>query len=136
VLHRLHGTKKAHDACRLVESLVNRGRRLVVWVGDEGRAQVLDDYLWTFSQSSFVAHVRVQAGGSCEEPVAVLSARVENPNRADTLVIVDRLADPSAAAGFSEVHDLDAGTEEDGGKSEAWRQAGFEVVEVTGLGAP
>lgn len=133
VLHKLRGSKKAQDACRLIEALVDSGRRVVVWVSDEGRARVLDDYLWTFSQSSFVPHTLAPAGTSCSDPAAIVSGALENPNGADTLVVVDRVGEPASAAGFGVVHDLDAGTEEDQGKLDAWRAAGFDVEEVSGL---
>lgn len=134
VLHRLRGTKKAQDACRLVESLVDAGRRVVVWVSDEGRARVLDDYLWTFSQSSFVPHAFVTSGKACDDAAVIVSGVLENPNGADTLVVVDRLVEFAGGDDFDEVHDLDAGTEEDAGKADAWRQSGAEVVEVSGVG--
>jgi len=135
VLHKLRGSKKAQDACRLIESLLEGGRRVVVWVSDEGRARVLDDYLWTFSQSSFVPHALVSSGTTCEDPAAIVSGVLENPNGADVLVVVDRVDDLAAASGFDEVHDLDAGTEEDQGKAEGWRAVGFDVDEVSGLGS-
>ena len=130
MVHRLAGSKKAHEACRLVESLYDRGLRIVLWVGDDGRAGILDQYLWTFSQSAFLPHV-VWDGGPCDDPIVILTGSVANPNRADALVVVGRLADATGAEAFGEVHDLDAGGDEDAGKAAGWEAAGF-AVEVVG----
>ena len=132
VLHRLTGSKKALEACRLVERLYSSGRRVAVWVSDRGRAGVLDEYLWTFAQNSFVPHV-LWDGGDGDEPVAIVTGTLTNPNRAEALVVADRLPDPAAAVGWPEVHDLLTSAAEDEGKKEAWEAAGFSVLEVRGI---
>lgn len=129
-LHRLTGTKKALEACRLVERLYLAGTRTVVWVSDAGRAGTLDEYLWTFAQHSFVPHSLWAGKGDCDDPVVVATGALGNPNGATALVIVDRLADPALAAGFSEVHDIVAQSPEDEGKASAWAQAGFAVADA------
>jgi DNA polymerase-3 subunit chi len=129
VLHRLAGTKKAHEACRLVEALYRKGKRVVVYLSDGGRAAVLDDYLWTFAQQSFVPHVLWDGRGEVEDPVVVLSDTLSNPNGATVLVIGDRLTDLGAATKFQEVHDFVTASPEDEGKARAWQEAGFEVGE-------
>ncbi len=48
VLHRLAGTKKALDVCRLVERLYQAGKRVTVLLSDSGRAAMFDEYLWTY----------------------------------------------------------------------------------------
>jgi DNA polymerase III subunit chi len=133
IVHRLAGTKKALEACRLIERLYQAGRRVTVWVADAGRAAVLDQYLWTFAQSSFVPHVLWDGSGELDEPVAVVTGTLANPNRGDVLVIGDVLADPSSARGWAEVHDLASAAAEDEGKREAWEAAGFAVAEVRGV---
>jgi DNA polymerase IIIc chi subunit len=135
VIHKLPGRKKALDACRLAEALYGRGRRVVVWIADGGRAAMFDQYLWTFAPYAFVPHVLCSAGEACGEPVVVVTGALCNPNGADVLLVVDRLDGTDAAAGFAEVHDLDAETDEDAGKSEMWRAAGYEVSAVRGLDA-
>ena len=105
-----------------------------MWSADEGRTQLLDEYLWTFAQHSFVPHARWTGRGEMDDPVVLVSGSVANPNSADTLVVVDRLDDPSQAAGFTEIHDLVAQIVGDGDKHKLWEQAGFEVMQVAGLG--
>jgi DNA polymerase III subunit chi len=127
-VHRIGGAKKALDVCRIVEELYLAGKRVVVYVSDSGRAAILDEYLWTFSQPSFVPHVMWTGAGEVEEPVVLVCGEPANPNGAGALVIADRLADPEAARGFAEVHDILARVAEDEGKVAAWRAAGFEVA--------
>jgi len=134
ILHALSGTKKGMDACRLVEALFAKGRRVVVWAGDAGRAAIFNDYLWTFAQHAFVPHV-VWSGGEAEEPVVIVTGKLSNPIGADTLVILDRLDDPAQASGFAEIHDFVGQAPEDQGKREAWAAAGFAVKDVRGVSA-
>ena len=133
IVHRLAGSKKALEACRLVERLYQAGRRVTVWVADAGRAGVFDQYLWTFAQSSFVAHALWDGSGELDDPVAIVTGTLGNPNRGDVLVIGDALADPASARGWAEVHDLAGAGAEDEGKREAWEAAGFAVTEVRGV---
>jgi DNA polymerase-3 subunit chi len=130
ILHRLSGTKKAQEVCRLVETLCQKGRRVVVWLSDAGRAATLDEYLWTFAQYSFVPHALWNGHDAMDDPVAVVTGALSNPNRADVLVVGDRLAVPAEAAGFAEVHDLVASGSEDAGKQEAWEAAGFSAEDA------
>jgi DNA polymerase-3 subunit chi len=133
VLHRLPGTKKAFELCRLVDALYRAGRRVVVWLEDAGRAATVDDYLWTFAQHSFVPHAIWSGSGAMDDPVVVVTGELTNPNGAEALVIGDRLAEPGAAAGWQEVHDFVSSAAEDVGKGEAWSAAGFHAREVRGL---
>ncbi len=134
-MHRVAGTKKALDLCRVVETLYLAGRRVVVYFGDAGRAAVLDEYLWTFAQSSFVPHVLWDGAAAVEEPVVLVCGEAANPNGADTLVVGDRLTDLAWAGQFTEVHEVLAQVAEDADKPEAWQGAGFAVEEARGASA-
>ena len=133
VLHRLAGTKKALDACRLVELLYTAGRRVTVFLSDTGRAAMFDEYLWTFAQHSFVPHVLWGGEGEVEDPVALVTGSVSNPNAADVLVIGDKIADPGEAAGWAEVHDFVTAAPGDESRGKAWEAAGFAVEETRGV---
>ncbi|MDD5562221.1 MAG: DNA polymerase III subunit chi [Thermoanaerobaculaceae bacterium] len=135
ILHRLAGSKKALEVCRLVEQLYRSGKRVVVWIADGSRAGVLDEYLWTFAQSSFVPHALWDGSAELDDPVVIVSGTLANPNNAAALVVGDRLPDPAAARGWPEVHDLAGAAAEDAGKREAWEAAGFAVTETRGIGA-
>jgi DNA polymerase IIIc chi subunit len=105
-LHDLPGEKRAGELVRLVESLYKKRSRLVIWVEDEGRLQMLDEFLWTYDKLAFVPHaVGTRALGDMDEPV-VLVAEPVNPNGAEVLVVGDGLPPADWAAGFDEVHDL------------------------------
>jgi len=132
VLHRLAGTKKALEACRLVESLYQKGKRVTVFLSDSGRAAMLDEYLWTFAQHSFVPHVLWDGHGEVEDPVVVVAGTLANPNAATVLVIGDHIADQREASGFSEIHDFVTASPEDEGKGKTWEEAGFKVEESRG----
>ncbi len=132
VLHHLAGTKKALDACRLVERIYQSGKRVAVYLSDRGRASMLDDYLWTFAQNSFVPHTLWDGQGTADDPVVVVTGALANPNRAEVLVIGDQLADREAAKAFAEVHDFVTASSEDQGKAQAWEAAGFVVAEPRG----
>ncbi len=127
ILHRLGGRKKALDACRLVEELYTAGKRVTVFLSDPGRAAIINEYLWTFAQHSFVPHVLWDGGGEVDDPVVVVAGALANPNGSQVLVIGDRLDDPARAAEWPEVHDLLAGSPEDEGKEGAWEAAGFAI---------
>jgi DNA polymerase III subunit chi len=131
ILHRIAGAKKALDVCRIVEGLYLAGQRVVVFVADAKRAAILDDYLWTFSQPSFVPHCLWDGATEVVEPVVLVTGELANPNGADTLVIADRVADLAGATAFAEIHDVVAQLAEDAGKAEAWEAAGFTVKDAT-----
>ena len=114
-LHELSGEKRAGELARLVESLYRARKRVVVWVEDEGRLQILDNYLWTYHKLAFLPH-RVWQEGPVpdDEPILLVSEPVEMV-RNEVLVVGDGMPPGEWAAGFQEVHDLippgDSGTD-------------------------
>jgi DNA polymerase IIIc chi subunit len=106
VLHDLQSDKRALELARLIETLAADGRRVAVWVADEGRRQIFDDFLWTFDQLAFVPHTLWQTSlGSVDDPV-VLLGETGNPNGAAALVVGDDLPPGEWARGFDEIHDF------------------------------
>jgi DNA polymerase IIIc chi subunit len=130
-IHRLTGSKKAHEACRLVETLFGSGRRVIAWVSDAGRAATFNEYLWTFAQHSFVPHGLSDGSGESDDPVAVVTGLLANVNGADTLVIVDTLPEFAHAREFAEVHDFVTMAPEDAERVAAWEREGFTVAEAS-----
>jgi len=121
-LHELRTDKRAGELARLVETLTDDGRRIVVWVGDEGRRQIFDDFLWTFDKLAFVPHVLWQPSlGEVDDPV-VLVGEPANPNRATVLVVGDGLPPPEWARAFDEVHELVPPGSEGGERREWWQR--------------
>ena len=114
-LHPLPGAKRAAEVAELVARLHGERRRVVVWVSDEGRLRILDDFLWTADKLAFLPHAVWAEGIDVADEPVVLVCRPVNPNRAAVLVVGDGLPPLDWAAGFDEVHDLvapgDAGDE-------------------------
>lgn len=124
VLHDLPSDKRAGELARLIESLAADGLRLAVWVADEGRRSIFDDWLWTFEKRSFVPHASWQpALGEVDEPV-VLLGEAANPNRATVLVVGDDLPPEDWARTFDEVHDLVPPGDEGAERRDWWARWG------------
>ncbi len=127
ILHRLAGSKKALDTCRLVEKLYLAGEKVVVWFQDQGRAVIFDQYLWTFSDTSFVPHRLVVGQEPVDEPVAIVVGELANPNGASHLVVVELPKSLDGIRGFSHLHDLLVTGEE---RKEKWEALGYQVEET------
>ncbi len=105
-LHQLSSDKRAGELAALLSRLHEAHARVVVWVADEGRRQILDDYLWTFQKLAFLPHLLWGPElGEVEEGI-VLVGEPANPNRATVMVVGDDLPPGAWAATFDEVHDL------------------------------
>jgi DNA polymerase-3 subunit chi len=64
--------------CRWTERFYMERRRVQILVDSTADAQLIDKYLWTFSQSSFIPHVILSSGeASPEEPVLIISEAVQ-----------------------------------------------------------
>lgn len=72
----------------LVEKTLERGWRAVIQAGSEERVSALDALLWTYKPDSFVPHGASNDGDGARQPV-YLTAKDENPNRADVRFLVD-----------------------------------------------
>ena len=121
-LHQLSSEKRAGELAAILEMLHRRRLRVVVWVADEGRRQILDEYLWTFQKLAFVPHALWGPElGEVEEPI-VLVGEPANPNRATVLVIGDDPPPGAWAATFDEIHDLIAPGESGERRTEFWEQ--------------
>ena len=122
VLHSLRGSKRARKVADLLDQLHREGDRVVVWVADAGRRQILDDYLWTFEKLAFVPHFLWGPElGEVEDPI-VLVGEPANPNQANALVVGDELPPGVWAASFDVVHDLVAQGEEGADRSAFWER--------------
>lgn len=105
-LHELASDKRAGELTALLSRLYESRARVVVWVADEGRRQILDDYLWTFQKLAFLPHVLWGPSlGEVEEAIALVGEPA-NPNGATVLVVGDDPPPGVWAASFEEVHDL------------------------------
>ena len=125
ILHPLPGEKRAGKLVQTIEELYTGGRKLVVWVADENRRQILDEYLWTFRKLSFVPHaVWTRQPDMPAEPV-VLTGEPVNPPGADVLVVGDDLPPIEWAQGFDEIHDFVPPGPPGEERTHLWREAGL-----------
>lgn len=89
---------------KLLEKVLESGRRAVVIAGSEEQVEALDAALWTYEQRSFLPHGSAADGHADRQPV-YLTAADENPNGADVLVLVDGAASANLGA-FDRVLDM------------------------------
>jgi DNA polymerase-3 subunit chi len=86
---------------QLLEKSLEKGGRAVVQAKSNERLDVLDSWLWTYSEASFLAHGRASDGDGELQPV-YLTTGLENPNGAALRIFVEgsemapALAEPGA----------------------------------------
>jgi DNA polymerase IIIc chi subunit len=121
-LHQLKTEKRAGELTALLSRLYESRARVVVWVADEGRRQILDDYLWTYQKLAFLPHLLWGPElGEVDEPIALVGEPA-NPNQATVLVVGDDPPPGPWAATFDEVHDLIAPGESGERRTDFWER--------------
>lgn len=116
---------------RLLEKALSLGHRMVVRVADAERLESLNRHLWTYDSHSFLPH-GIRADGFPERQPVFLSTEIENPNRADVLVLVGETGVPEIE-GFARVVDLFDGDDREAVEAararwRAWQQAGHALA--------
>jgi DNA polymerase-3 subunit chi len=76
---------------RLLEKILQAGKRAVVMARSEERVAALNTLLWTYNPNSFLPHGSKDDGNAPEQPVW-LTTEDENPNAATVLVLTDGAA--------------------------------------------
>ena len=94
---------------KLLEKVLESGRRAAVLTGSEERADALNAALWTYEQGSFLPHGTARDGRPERQPI-LLSADDEAPNGAHIVVMVDGIA-PSDLDRFERCLDMFDGTD-------------------------
>ena len=87
-LHELGRAPLERVLPKLLERILERGKRAVIMAGSEERVEYLDGYLWTYTQRSFLPHGSASDGFASEQPIA-LTCTDENPNAAAVLLLLD-----------------------------------------------
>ncbi len=72
----------------LLEKTRERGWTALVRAGDARTLDEIDEHLWTYRDDSFLAHGRANEPHPERQPI-LLTDRLENPNAAQALFIVD-----------------------------------------------
>ena len=58
-------------ACKIIDRAYRSGHSVYLWTRDDQESGLLDDLLWTFSQSSFIPHVRNNGNSDLTAPVQI-----------------------------------------------------------------
>jgi len=108
---------------RLLERARAQGLRIVVRAASSERIEHLNALLWTYDEASFLAHGSARDGNAAGQPIW-LTDRVENPNEASMLLLVDGVEAEDLAA-FARVADMFDGNEPEAVEAarERWRRA-------------
>ncbi len=77
-----------HALPQLLEKVAERGWKAVVMASTEERVEALTQHLWTYRENSFLAHGNAKDGMGALQPIW-LTAREENPNGANVLMVTD-----------------------------------------------
>jgi DNA polymerase III subunit chi len=108
---------------RLLERARGQGLRVVVRAGSTERVEHLNAALWTYDEGSFLPHGSARDGQPAAQPIW-LTARDENPNTAQMLVLVDG-SETAELAGWDRVADLFDGSDDAAvaAARDRWRRA-------------
>jgi DNA polymerase-3 subunit chi len=116
---------------KLLEKVYAGGHRGVVMAGSAERVAYLDALLWTYDPGSWLPHGSARDGEAALQPIW-LTARDENPNNANVLVLIDG-AEASHPESYPRILDLFDGNDEAALQAarrrwKALKEAGFELV--------
>ena len=87
-LYELDRTPLERVLPKLLERVVERGKRAVVMAGSAERVTYLNNHLWTYAQRSFLPHGAAEDGFAADQPIYLTSAD-ENPGGASVLLLLD-----------------------------------------------
>ena len=58
-------------ACKIIDRAYRSGYSVYLWTRDDQESGLLDDLLWTFSQTSFIPHIRSGGNAGPTAPVRI-----------------------------------------------------------------
>jgi DNA polymerase-3 subunit chi len=95
----------------LLDKSLQRGWRVAIEAADRRQVEELDDYLWTFSEESFLPHGAAEDGFAERQPV-YLTDSADNPNAAAIRFYVGG-AEPGEVEGYARIVYLFDGTNDE-----------------------
>jgi DNA polymerase-3 subunit chi len=115
----------------LMKSL-SGNKRSVVRFADDKEVQHFNEHFWTYNPESFLPHGAASNGNDTYQPI-YLTAKAENPNGADMLVLCNQQTVPDNIAEFSLCCDFlngqdDKSVEAGRDRWKAYKQAGYAVT--------
>ena len=84
----------------ILNKVLSTGRKAVIRFADDKEAAHFNDHLWVYDPNSFLPHGTAKDGHRELQPV-FLTAKSENPNNADVLVLCNQQTVPENIADFS-----------------------------------
>jgi DNA polymerase-3 subunit chi len=108
---------------RLLERARGQGHRVIVRAASAERVEHLNALLWTYDDTSFLAHGSTRDGNPEQQPIW-LSNSEDNPNGASILFLVDGV-DAADIASFTRCIDMFDGNDPDAvaAARQRWRRA-------------
>ena len=85
--HHLERRRVDQALPALLEEAYDEGRRVIVRAASQEMVEALNERLWTYDDASFLPHGAAGDGDPMSHPI-FLTAKVENPNAANTLVLL------------------------------------------------
>ena len=117
----------------LIEKTLERGWRALIRADSAERAEMIDNLLWTYDDSSFLPHAQLGDGDTARQPV-LITVEDANANAANVLFLVGGApADWSALDEFTRVVTMFDGRDAEmlGRAREDWKQAKSAGHDVT-----
>ena len=97
---------------QLLERSYERGWRVVVQAASDERVDALDAHLWTYNDSSFLAHGTAREADPAAQPILLTTAE-HNPNGASVRFLIDGVPMPADAESYDRIVLLFDGEDED-----------------------
>jgi DNA polymerase-3 subunit chi len=120
---------KLRFACRLATKAYESANRVVVWSPEPTVLEAFDRDLWTFQQTKFVPHCRLESPLAAETPVVLAGSGDSLPHHDVLLNLGDEW--PPFFASFDRVLEIVTHDEEDRQKARAryafYKQRGYEL---------
>jgi DNA polymerase-3 subunit chi len=123
---------KLHFACKLAKRAADEHRRLIVFAPAPALAEEVDRMLWTFSQLSFVPHVRSGHALAGETPIVIAQDEAGLVHHEALLNLGDE--PPAFFSRFEQLREIVSQDQEDKRlareRAKFYKSRGFEIVNL------
>ena len=120
---------KLDYACKLAKKAFDAGLKLVIYTPNAGLAEAFDRQLWTFSQLSFVPHVRATHALAGETPIIIATDDSALPHHEALLNLGDE--PPPFFSRFEHLREIVSMEEDDRGRARErlkfYKSRGFDI---------
>ncbi|MBX7145732.1 MAG: DNA polymerase III subunit chi [Alphaproteobacteria bacterium] len=88
--YHLNKTSVEHGLKTMLDRILKRQQRAVIWMDQDEKIESLTNWLWTHDERSFLPHGNNLDGYAEHQPIW-LTDKEENPNKANILFIIGHL---------------------------------------------